>query len=89
MKRTPLRGRPRVDHSSEAGYREWKAAMTGECAACGKRGLLLRHHVVTEQTVRREGGDPYDLRNAMHWAISHVPAIGIITMPCVACPRPR
>jgi hypothetical protein len=64
VKRTPLRARP-VDHSGEPGYRAWKKAEHGSCAACGARGLLLRHHVIHEQHVRALGGDPYDLRNAI------------------------
>lgn len=43
----------------------WKEERTGPCGVCGRRGRLLRHHVVYEQHVRREGGDPWDLRNAL------------------------
>lgn len=65
VKRSPLRLVPPVDRSGEPGYREWHTPIQGECAACGKRGLLLRHHAITENHVRREGGDPWDLRNAI------------------------
>lgn len=65
MKRTPLIARPGPDRRSEPGYRAWHTPAHGPCAACGTRGLLLRHHVVLEQTVRREGGDPWDLANAL------------------------
>lgn len=65
MKRTPLRPRPPVDRSGEPGRREWKTPLVGRCANCGARGLLLRHHVIAEQHVRRAGGDPWDLANAM------------------------
>lgn len=53
---------------------------------CGIYGLLLRHHVVTEQHVRREGGDPWALANSLglgyrcgchrlhHAAIERIPA---------------
>ncbi|HWF25203.1 MAG TPA: hypothetical protein VG275_07140 [Solirubrobacteraceae bacterium] len=64
MKRTPLIARP-VDRSGEPGRAAWKSPVVGNCAACGRRGLLLRHHVVSEAHVRRVGGDPWDLRNAM------------------------
>lgn len=65
MKRTPLRSKPRTDHSSEPGYDTFKRWVWGECAGCGKRMLCLRHHVLTERLVRREGGDPWDLRNSV------------------------
>jgi hypothetical protein len=65
VKRSPLRARPPVDHRSEPGYRAWHTPVYGCCCACGARGLLLRHHVVTEAHVRAAGGDPWDLDNAM------------------------
>lgn len=65
MKRTPLRSRPALKRYDEPGYRAWKAPVTGCCEACGARGLLLRHHVVTEAHVRAAAGNPWDLRNAM------------------------
>lgn len=65
MKRSPLRARSRVDRSDEPGYWAWKAPVFGSCAACAAHGLLLRHHVVLEQHVRAEGGDPWDLANSL------------------------
>jgi hypothetical protein len=65
MRRSALRPRPPIDHSTEAGYREWHAPIFGCCSACGERGPLERHHVVTERHVRLAGGDPYDLRNSL------------------------
>lgn len=50
---------------AEPGRAAWKAAHSGRCEGCGRRGPLVRHHVVEEQDVRRYGGDPWDLRNAM------------------------
>jgi hypothetical protein len=51
--------------AEEPGRSIWKAERTGECGVCGRRGKILRHHVVYEAHVRREGGDPWDLRNGM------------------------
>lgn len=65
MKRTPLLSRRRPERPLEPGYKAWHTPVFGRCEACGKPGLLLRHHVVLEQHVRAAGGDPYDLRNAM------------------------
>lgn len=65
MKRTPLVAKPGPDRRAEPGRGAWKSPVVGECAACGRRGLLLRHHVVLEQHVRAAGGDPWDLRNAL------------------------
>lgn len=65
MKRSPLRDTPRVDHSSEPGYSEWKRPVFGRCGVCGVAGLNFRHHVVTESHLRAEGRDPWDLRNAL------------------------
>jgi len=49
----------------EPGYEEWHRTRYGRCAVCGRRGTILRHHLVYEQHVRRAGGDPWDLRNAL------------------------
>lgn len=65
MKRSPMRDKPPVDHSSEPGYREWKTPSFGRCGVCGKPGLLVRHHVVLEQHLRAQGLPAYDLRNAL------------------------
>lgn len=65
MKRTPLRSKGPTDHRGEPGYDAFKTWVYGECAGCGERMLCLRHHVVTEQRVRAEGGDPWDLRNSV------------------------
>lgn len=50
---------------AEPGRAEWKTPVRGKCGACGKEQLCIRHHVVYEQHVRREGGDPWDQANAM------------------------
>ncbi len=65
MRRSGLRPRPPLDHRSEPGYAAWHAPIFGVCSVCGQRGPLERHHVVGEQVVRRERGDPYDLRNSL------------------------
>lgn len=61
--------------AAERGRAEWKTPPpNGPCAGCGKRGARIRHHVVREQDVRREGGDPWDLDNAMllgRWCECH------------------
>lgn len=49
----------------ERGREEFKKWRRGTCENCGVWQWTLRHHVVKEQTVRREGGDPWDLRNGM------------------------
>ena len=56
----------RREKLAEPGRAEWKTPPpNGKCEGCGKRGPRIRHHVVREQDVRREGGDPWDLDNAM------------------------
>jgi hypothetical protein len=65
VKRTPLIAKPPVDRRSEPGRAAWKSPVWGSCQACGRHGLLLRHHVLTESKVRQAGGSPYDLRNAI------------------------
>ncbi len=72
MRRSPLRTRPPADRRDEPGWRLWHAPVWGECAVCGKRDRLVRHHVVTEQKVRREGGGPWDLRNSIGIGIGYV-----------------
>lgn len=52
----PLRGHRRAD---------WQAVTADACAGCQSRTRLVRHHVVFEQHVIREGGDRWDPRNAM------------------------
>jgi 5-methylcytosine-specific restriction endonuclease McrA len=49
----------------EAGRTAWKEPVKGRCEGCGRRGRLVRHHVVYEQHVRAERGDPWELSNAM------------------------
>lgn len=44
---------------------EFKTVRDGICRVCGKRGQVRRHHVVTEQEIRKQGGDPWDLRWGM------------------------
>lgn len=60
-----MRERPPADHRAEPGYRQWHAPVYGPCAVCGLRGRLVRHHVITEQLVRREGGAPWELANCI------------------------
>jgi len=60
-----MRIKPPLDHRAEEGYAQWKASTFGECAACGQRDRLVRHHVVTESRVRAAGGNPYDLANSL------------------------
>jgi 5-methylcytosine-specific restriction endonuclease McrA len=47
------------------GEQAWKRPRWGSCQVCGKKGWLVRHHVVYRQVVEREGGDPWDLDNSM------------------------
>lgn len=65
VRRVELRAVPPPDRSGEPGYREWHASVYGCCAVCGWRGRLERHHVVLEQHVRAEGGDPWCLDNSL------------------------
>lgn len=64
MRRVPLRTAPPADHSSQPGWREWTAAVFGDCAACGHPGRLERHHVVHAQHVR-DPAKVFDLRNSL------------------------
>ena len=63
LKRAPLRQRrkPVLDARRD----EFKRVVWGYCPVCGTEGRIRRHHVLTEQAVRREGGDPWDLRNSL------------------------
>ena len=74
--RTPLkrsRLRSRSDSYSqkrmllEPGRTVWKEQQRGFCqCGCNRFSMHLeRHHVVYEQHVRREGGDPWTLANSM------------------------
>lgn len=60
---------------AEPGRAEWKTPPpNGKCAGCGRRGARIRHHTIREQDVRRLGGDPWDLANAMllgRWCRCH------------------
>jgi 5-methylcytosine-specific restriction endonuclease McrA len=52
------------------GTKEWRAAKRARCAKCGRGnreggGPLHLHHVVYEQHAIREGGERFDVRNAM------------------------
>jgi hypothetical protein len=49
----------------EPGYDTWHTTRYGRCKICGTQGTIFRHHVVLEQHVRLEGGDPWDLRNSL------------------------
>lgn len=85
LKRTPLarktplarRHRIRVHRKPkpiEPGQIEFKLVRHGICRVCHVVGLVRRHHIIYEQVVRREGGDPWDPRNGM-W-------VGIEGMTC-------
>jgi hypothetical protein len=63
-RRSPLKARSRT-RTGETGAREFKEVRRGSCEVCGRHGLVRRHHVLLEQIVRREGGDPWALANAM------------------------
>jgi len=70
LRRTALVRRERLRWNpprprEEPGEREWKLPHHGRCEVCGQIGWLFRHHVLYERMVRRAGGDPWDLRNAM------------------------
>jgi hypothetical protein len=51
--------------TAEAGAETFKRVQRGYCSICGKWGWVRRHHVLTETKVRREGADPWALRNAL------------------------
>lgn len=63
MKRSPLKRRPSPKRT--VGQKRFSRPMWGRCMACRAMGWLTRHHAVQEQVVRREGGDPEDLRNGI------------------------
>lgn len=68
MKRSALRRRSRrrgSDSAANSGREVWKTPRKGFCAVCGRYGWLVRHHVLYQQHVRREGGDVWALSNAM------------------------
>ena len=50
---------------AEPGYFAWHRARQGVCAICGESGLVFRHHVVLEQHVRTEHGDPWNRANSL------------------------
>lgn len=55
--------RPRT---TDPAWDAFKTVQSGFCAMCGVGPApVRRHHVVTEQTIRREHGDPWDLRWGM------------------------
>lgn len=66
MRRSPLK-RHTQSKRAEAGRVEWKEPHAGFCqCGCNRFSMHLhRHHVVYEQIVRREGGDPWALANSM------------------------
>jgi hypothetical protein len=66
LKRTPMKRKapPRIP-SEKLARAAWKASHNGPCGVCGRRQPLLRHHVIYEQHVRKAGGDPWNLRNAL------------------------
>lgn len=61
LRRSPLESRS-YKNTSEPGRREFKALSMGRCGVCGTRGLVRRHHVVTERAIRAVGMNPWDLR---------------------------
>jgi 5-methylcytosine-specific restriction endonuclease McrA len=70
VKRSPLkrRARPRKQPDEIVRMGQFKASAFGvSCLACGDLldGGWHAHHVVTQQHVRRAGGDVWDPRNAM------------------------
>lgn len=64
-RRTRPSARPAGVEEDYGARAEWKTARRGKCAVCGQRGVVLRHHVITERHVREANGDPWDLRNSM------------------------
>lgn len=69
MKRSAIKRKlrpPKRDNERERMAAFKLAALyQGPCAVCGSRAMLVAHHVVTQQHVRREDGDVWDPRNAM------------------------
>jgi hypothetical protein len=62
--KAPARARAKV-RTPEPGREAWKRARWGHCTVCNRWGRLIRHHILTETRVRREGGDPWALVNSM------------------------
>jgi hypothetical protein len=71
VKRTPLKRKARPSKSADELERmaAFKTAALDQapcaCMVCGSGIMLVAHHVVTQQHVRRADGDVWDARNAM------------------------
>lgn len=69
LKRTRMKRKPPAsrDEHEEPARQRWIASVAAHraCAHCGQRGRISGHHVVLEQDVRKEGGDPWDIRNML------------------------
>ena len=55
----PLRARRRPAQIDPRAY-DFKEVLWRACAVCGEVGWCRRHHLVREQHIRAEGGDPWD-----------------------------
>ena len=67
VKRSPLHRKPKRPSLNEPGRVEWKTERAGWCAVCERFQLrLAHHHVIYEQHVRLERGDPWDPANGMY-----------------------
>lgn len=65
LKRTRVQPVPKPRPVRSVAEQLWKEPHKGICVNCGKSGWMIRHHVVKQQHVHAEGGDEWDLRNAM------------------------
>lgn len=65
--RSRLRARPKPRAPRTVAEEAWKIPQSGYCqCGCDRFSIHLhRHHVVTQATVRREGGDPWAIANSM------------------------
>lgn len=97
LKRTkPVRAHRKPAMATPAMF-AYKEVRWGACTVCGAVGMIRRHHVVLEQHVRAEQGDPWDLRNALwigafdyvcrcHSRHHHQPARGDTRIPLSLVP---
>ena len=66
------RKRPRPQEPGEAA---WKHRRVGVCGVCGERGPVLRHHIVTEQTIRREASAE-QIAAGIVWSLANALDVG-------------
>lgn len=66
MKRSPLKRRVHRKPAEATPERyAFKEVVWGHCEVCKAIGFVRRHHIVREQHVRLEGGDCWNVDNAL------------------------